>query len=327
MRVAYLITSYRPPTQLLRLLGTLRRAQPQSPLVVHHDRFRSDWGTDLVAPIGGVDVLTSDTPVSWGDFSIVDITWKSLSWMVRHLDFEWVVFLSEQDYPIAPADSLEERLGGAGVDAFVAAQPIHMIEDGELRMDCDRRYNYRYSTLPHLGIMARLPPTLRRRIADSAHYANFVLYKLQRKVTVYRYPDPLPMRLGVRARHSPFSSAFPCWYGSQWMALSRRAAEAVVEYVARHDDYVRHYARTVIPDESATATIVCNDPRLRVRDEELHHVRFNSGEGDGHPDVFGLDDLEELVSSGRFFARKFDLDVDSAVLDALDRHVFGTSRP
>jgi len=322
VRVAYFVTSYRPPRQLLRLLATLRRAQPESPLVVHHDRFRSDWDSEIVAPVGGVDVLASPAPVSWGDFSIVDITWTSLSWMVEHRVFDWVVFLSEQDYPIAPVIRLEERLERSGADAFVEARPIHLIEDAVLRMECDRRYNYRYRNLPRLGVMARLPPRLRRPVADVAHYLNFVLYKLQRKITVYRYPDPLPMRVGVRPARSPFSPGFPIWYGSQWMALSRRAAETVVEFVGEHPDYVRHYARTVIPDESATSTIVCNDPRLRVRNEELHHVRFTSV--DGHPDVFGLDDLTELIDSGRFFARKFDIDTDSAVLDALDEHVFGS---
>jgi hypothetical protein len=305
----------------MRLLGTLRRAQPDSPLVVHHDRFRSVWPSDLLAPIGGVDVRTSDAPVVWGDFSIVDSTWTTLSWMVEHRTFDWVVFLSEQDYPIAPLHQLEEKLAGSDVDAFVEARPIDLIDDADLRMQCDRRYNYRYATLPRPGVMARLPPAPRRRIADAANYANFVLYKLQRKVTVYRYPDPLPMRLGVRPRRSPFSSAFPCWYGSQWMALSRRAAEAVVQFVVDREDYVRYYSRTVIPDESATATIVCNDPLLRVENEHLHRIRFSVD--DGHPDVFRLDDLDELVRSGRFFARKFDVDVDSAVLDSLDRHIFG----
>lgn len=321
MRVAYLITSYRPPRQLLRLLETLRRAQPESPIVVHHDRFRCSWEPDLVASVGGVDVLTSEAAVSWGDFSIVDVTWKSLSWMVKHLDFDWVIFLSEQDYPIAPLDALEAKLAASGADAFVAATTLDRIEDADLRMDCDRRYNYRYAALPRPGLMARLPPDVRRPLADAANYANFVFYKLQRKMTVYRYPDPLPMRLGIRPKHSPFSSAFPCWYGSQWMALSHRAAETVDRFVNDHADYVRHYSRTVIPDESATATIVCNDPNLRVHDEHLHRVRFSSN--DGHPDVFGLDDVDELVNSGRFFARKFDVDVDGGVLDALDRHIFG----
>jgi hypothetical protein len=65
---------------------------------------------------------------------------------------------------------------------------------------------------------------------------------------------------------------------------------------------------------------VCNDTQLRVRNEQLHHVRFSSI--DGHPDVFGLGDVTELVGSNRFFARKFEIDPDPAVLDALDEHVF-----
>jgi hypothetical protein len=321
VRVAYLITSYRPPAQLLRLLHTLRTAQPDSPLVVHHDRFRSSWSADLVAPIGGVEVLVSDVPVSWGDFSIVEVTWKTLTWMVEHEGFDWVVFLSEQDYPIAPLDRLEDHLATADVDAFIHARPIHLIDDPDLRMDCDRRYHYRYAKLPRPGLMAHLPPTTRRRIADPANYANFVFYKLQRKITVYRFPDPLPMRIGIRPRRSLFSPSFPCWYGSQWMALSRAAAEAVVTFVSDRPDYVRHFRRTVIPDEAATATIVCNDPRLKVSDRHLHLVRFSSP--DGHPDTFGVDDVGDLVSSGCFFARKFDLQADSAVFDALDQHVLG----
>ena len=274
-----------------------------------------------MASVGGVEVLTGEAPVSWGDFSIVDVTWKSLSWMVEHLEFDWVVFLSEQDYPIAPLDKLEATLAASGADAFIHARTLDRIEDADLRMDCDRRYHYQYTALPRPGLMARLPPRVRRPIADAANYANFVVYKLQRKVTVYRYPDPLPMRLGVRPKRSPFSSVFPCWYGSQWMALSRRAAQTVDRFVEDRADYVRYYAKTVIPDESATATIVCNDPTLAVRDEHLHYVRFSAN--DGHPDVFGLDDTDELVGTGRFFARKFDVDIDSGVLDALDRHIFG----
>jgi hypothetical protein len=104
------------------------------------------------------------------------------------------------------------------------------------------------------------------------------------------------------------------------MALSRRAAEAVVTFVEERGDYVAHVARTVIPDESATTTIVCNDPALDVVLEDLHCVRFSAG--DGHPDVFGLPDVDYLLGSGRFFARKFDVDTDAAVLDALDRRLF-----
>jgi hypothetical protein len=105
--------------------------------VVHHDRFRSAWTADLVAPIGGVHVVTSDIPVEWGDFSIVKALWTSLSWMVEHLAFDWVVFLTEQDYPIAPLAQLEERLSSSGVDAFLEAVPTQLITGPEARKDRD----------------------------------------------------------------------------------------------------------------------------------------------------------------------------------------------
>jgi hypothetical protein len=322
VRVGYLITSYRPPEQLLRLLATLRRAQPEAPIVVHHDRFRSEWNAALVAPIGGVHVVTSDTPLEWGDFSIVKAVWKSLSWMVENLEFDWVVLLSEQDYPIVPLIQLEHELSSSSVDAFIEAEPIGLIEDLDARKDRDLRYNFRYVQLPRFGVMARLPPKLRRPIASIGNNVNGALYRLQRKFTAYVYPDGLPLRLGLRVKHAPFSEAFPCWYGPMQMALSRRASVAVTEYIASHDDYVRHYARTVIPDESATATIICNDPTLKVKNGMLHWTRWTDG-GLGHPDVVGWGDFEEIVSSGKFFARKFDIGVDSAVLDALDQRIFG----
>jgi len=322
VQVAYLVTSYRPPQQLLRLLRTLRRAQPEAPIVVHHDRFRTTWNAELVAPIGGVHVLTSEAPVSWGDFSVVNAIWKPLSWMVENLEFDWVVLLSEQDYPIVPLEQLEQRLSASGVDAFIEAEPIHLIKDPNARKDRDLRYNFRYVRLPHFGLMARLPPAVRRPIASAGNSLNGALYKLQRKVTAYVYPDGLPLRVGFRVARSPFSDTFPCWYGPMQMALSRRATEAVTEYVESHKEYVRHYSRTVIPDESATATIVCNDPTLKVWNGTLHWTRWTDGDH-GHPDVLVLDDLEDFVSSDKLFARKFDVGVDSAVLDALDRRIFG----
>jgi Core-2/I-Branching enzyme len=323
VQVAYLVTSYRPPQQLLRLLWTLRRAQPEAPIVVHHDRFRTQWDIDLVAPIGGVHVLTSETPVSWGDFSVVNAIWVPLSWMVENLEFDWVVLLSEQDYPIVALEELEQRLSASGVDAFIEAEPIRLIADPNARKDRDLRYNYRYAQLPHFGLMARLPPAVRRQVARVGNKVNGALYELQQKVTAYVYPDGLPLRVGFRPKGSPFSETFLCWYGPMQMALSHRAAVTVTEYVASHRDYVRHYARTVIPDESATATIVCNDPTLKVWNGTLHWTKWTVGDH-SHPDVLVLDDLGDLAGSGKFFARKFDIGVDSSVLDALDQRIFGS---
>jgi hypothetical protein len=322
VRIAYLITSYRPPTQLIRLLGVLRRAQPDCQLVVHHDRFRSQWNTDLLDGIGGVHTITSDHPVTWGDFSVVSAQWDGLRWMLEHLEFDWVVFLSEQDYPIAPLAELEHRLSESECDVFCRAETLDQLETFELRSDCDRRYNYQYLVLPRLGLLARLPRAVQARIRYLAGRANYILYRLQRRVTIFRYPDGMPLRLGYRTKHSPFGRDFQCWYGSQWIALSHRGAQVLIDFVDSHPDYVRYYSRTAIPDESATPTIVHNNTSLRVQNEAFHFVRF-SGNMSGHPDVFTSGDLDEILASGHSFARKFDVAVDANILDLLDEKIFG----
>jgi hypothetical protein len=78
-----------------------------------------------------------------------------------------------------------------------------------------------------------------------------------------------------------------------------------------------------IPDESATVTIVGNDPTLKVGSGNLHWTRWTDGDL-GHPDVPVLNDLGDFVSSDIFFARKLDVEVDCSVLDALDQRIFGS---
>jgi hypothetical protein len=74
----------------------------------------------------------------------------------------------------------------------------------------------------------------------------------------------------------------------------------------------------MLPDESATATIVCNAPELRVELHDLHHIRWTR-RATGHPDVLGVADLPELLASPAHFARKFDVAHDVEVLDRLDQ--------
>jgi len=115
----------------------------------------------------------------------------------------------------------------------------------------------------------------------------------------------------------PFSPSFPCLRGSDWLSLSRRAAEAVVRAARSRPELVRHYRRTVLPTESFPQTVLHATPGLRLSTATR---RFTSWAADGapHPEVLRLADLERILGSGADFARKFDETVDAGVLDELD---------
>jgi len=318
LRIAYFITSYGPGDQLLRLVQTLRAAEPGSPVVIHHDSFQRPLDPSLFDDIPHVHFLTSEEPIIWGDMTLEAARWRVFRWILKNLDVDWVMLLSEQDYPVAPLRDLRLRLAASGADAVIRGQRIEEIEDAHLRHECDIRYRYKYYSVPNLGIERRLPAKWQARIAHRRGQFITVLTRYQRWLSIYTTPAvlALPARIGIRQRRSPFSHSFPCWYNDCWFALSKNAMQHVVDYIDQHPGFARYYSRTVIPLESATATILFNDQKIVVENSALHAIRWSDAQS-GRPDVFTSADLDYLTSSGAVFARKFGAQ-DTDVLDQLD---------
>lgn len=318
-RVLYFVTSYRSPEQVLRLTGTIRRESPGAEILIHHDRFRTRLDPAEVrqwAP--GSHLLTSARPLVWGDFSVVDMHWRCFQWALRNLEFDWIILLSEQDYPIWPLEETERLLFRSESDAFMKAYTVDRTTEWPRALGY-YRYFYSYAPLPGAAMLHHLPlPGARAAGRWRQRLVNYVNRRPGRLVRVETYPDGMSTRFGVRRRSTPFSSSFGCWVGKAWFAISRRAAEEVVSFVDSHPSYRKYYRWTVVPEESATVSIVMNSSALRVVERDLHFERW-SNPYSGHPDVLGTGDLDDIVGSGTPFARKFDLRVDSQILDVLDQ--------
>jgi hypothetical protein len=321
LRVAFFVSAYRSSAQLTRLVHTLRRAEPTSPIVIH-DSFDSPLDPSLFDAVRDVHVLRTDRPIGWGDMSLEAARWDVYRWILQNLDIDWVMLLSEQDYPIAPLANFRALLASSGADAVMLGEQIDTLAADDLRIECIRRYLYRYVSLPSLGIEQRLPPASRRIAAGLRQRLYAAVNRLHPKIFIYQTPTaiPTPTRIGIRSGKTPFDGGFPCWFIGCWYALSRKALGHVIEYVDSHPEFVRYYARTVIPLESATGSIVFNDPELKVANLSLHAIRF-SDPASGRPDVFEDADLDFLRSSGGVFARKFN-PTNTDLLDELDKTIF-----
>jgi hypothetical protein len=319
MRVAFLVLNHRQPEQLLRLLSTLRSQLPDSPIVVHHDVFHVDIPEALIEPFGDVHLLRSGRRIFWGDSSITDVCCWAMAWMREHLEFDWMVLLSAQDYPIKPLAGLAYDLERGGADAVFQASPLSQLPGTFERISTRHRYLFQYqpARAGRQGARSRGARTfLRRRTRSLVAALNIAqpLFKL------YWLPDGMPYRLGWRARKTPFSRNLPCWKGSQWFALSRGALEYVLTYLDDHPQYVDYYRRTMVPDESMIATVVFNSPHLQVAKRDVTYTRWTSWRS-GHPDIFEAVDLPELMAVPQYFARKFDIYRDAGILDELDQFI------
>lgn len=319
LRIAYFISSYGDGRQLLRLVRTIRRAEPRSPIVVHHDEFgRAPLDRTPFTALG-VTIIPGVERIRWGDLSLESARWRVFRWILAELDVDWVMLLSEQDYPIAPFRAFRERLATSGADAIIAATRVDRVADPAERQDAGDRYYYEYRFVPGPD---RLPSAVRGLVAPARRVAIGVL-RHSFLLNFYRGVPNLgmPDRIGVRVKRRVYPPGFPCWVNDCWFPISTTAIRAVLDHLDTDPEYVRHHERTVIPLESATATILFNHPGLRVENAALHAIRW-SDRVSGRPDVLTLADLPFLDASGALFTRKVDLR-HTDLLDALDARVFG----
>jgi hypothetical protein len=291
------VVSYKNPGQVLRLVSALHEG-PGAEVVVRHDQRRTPLARSEVDDRGG-HMLEDGIEAGWGDFSYLRVLLGALEWSLERLDPDWILLLSGQDYPLRPLADIEARLAAADEDAFLASawelptarRPEPPAEEFFLR------YAYRHFAVP--SWTPRAPRALRD-----------VVYTRE-------LPLGLGKRIGFRRRRLPFGPARRCFVSGDWMSLSARAARVVTRTPRREPALMRNYRRSVIPSESFFATALLNEPELDVAREDRRLISF-AGPRVPHPDVLTSADLGRLLDSGMDFARKFDQELDSDVLDALD---------
>jgi hypothetical protein len=120
--------------------------------------------------------------------------------------------------------------------------------------------------------------------------------------------------------------------------LSRRAVSELLDFSERNPATVRFFQHVWIPDEIFIPTVLRNSAsREHIIDESLWYIDWPPG-GVKHPRVLRSSDTPALVAAAgrpssvggyaraKLFARKFDADIDDAILDALDEHA-GVRQP
>jgi hypothetical protein len=123
---------------------------------------------------------------------------------------------------------------------------------------------------------------------------------------------------------NPFSDTLKCYGGSAWFTGNRKAAEKLLADNAQNRALFAHYSRRFAPDESIWQTMLCNQPDLKIENDNFRYVDWSlSGH---HPKTLGIEDIPRILESGAHFARKFDFANGAEVFDAIDAAVDAASR-
>jgi len=308
----YLIVSHSNPAQVLRLARAIERASPTAHIVIHHDASKSRL--DIPADLR-VHLVPNPVSAEWGDFSLVEIFLRSTTWIRENLDFQWIVNISGQDYPLQPLAAFESRLASSDQDAFLEHFPAlgpAPWSEGTGR----RRYYFWYTRLPKFARYYLLPEPLKQALARVKKWFNGA----QSLVDLRTSPRGIGTKLGVRRITTPFNERFVCYGGADWFNLNRKSVETIHRFVAEHPRIVSYYRHTFIPSESFVQTVLLNNSNIRAVNDSCRYVNW----GDipvASPGILRTADLDRAIGSGQPFARKFDLNVDSHVLDLLDARI------
>lgn len=283
----YVVTSYRDPPQVARLVDTLRRLAPDARVVVSHDRKAAPLDSTMVdAPI-----IPTPEPINWGDGTYL----RSILAVLDGLSLgprSWVTILTAQDYPLRPLVDYQRHLGSCAADALL--EPMCHSADWAPLIERTRQRQ------------VRLP----RWTASRGRYGR-VLDRLP-GATFSPQPHGLSPTLDVRRLRTPFGEGLVPARGSDLWAANGRAVRQLLD----EPRLLRYFERTPIPSESYPHTVLRNAANINVRDEMIHFADFVNA---AHPEWLSLDDLPRLEQSGRWFARKFEK--GSPALDLLDARI------
>jgi len=104
---------------------------------------------------------------------------------------------------------------------------------------------------------------------------------------------------------------------SQWFTISKKHIEYIVTTITNNPQLTRFFKLTWAPDEFIFQTILFNSIyKEDIVNNNLRCIDWSGGKK--NPKIFTSNDLNLLMESNQFFARKFDVNVDSKILDLID---------
>ncbi|MCS0589349.1 beta-1,6-N-acetylglucosaminyltransferase [Massilia norwichensis] len=274
----FLIAAHKDPAQLNALVEQLR--DEDFLIYVHLD---AKGAIDPRAVHPAARLVKERVAVHWGCFSQVRATLNSLAQIVTEVpDFDKVLFLSAQDFPLLSNPALKAALAGLRGQELLDTVPIGR-EPGQWAAD----YRYQYFYRDDAGKPLRLACSLANRAMRACGFTR-------------RLPGAM----------RPYG-------GSSWWALSRDCVRELLERVRREPAIARFFRSVACADEMFFQTLVMNSRfGERVLPQNFRYIQWPE-QGARNPKILDEHDFERIAASKAHFCRKIDSRASAALLPRL----------
>ena len=315
-KFVYLITSHTQPTQVIRLIHTIRELSPDSYIAIHHDQSKSILLEDDMATIKNVYLIPDPVKVEWGGISQVDGFLHSIQWISSKISFDWLVLISGQDYPISSLSQFETDISTSFFDGYFRYFPaLGGGGNGWPKNTGKKRYYFKYFSFSHFLYYYRIPTLIQYIITKALNLIN--------KSTILNIiiaAKKNKNKIGIKRITTPFNDRFICYGGWDWFTLNKKCINKILSVAADNYSLLNYYKNTHLPSESFVHTILNNDCELNISNTPLRYVHW-TGKHSSSPSIICSKNYETVISTKMPFSRKFDITIDSEVLDKIDIHL------
>jgi hypothetical protein len=282
MKIAFLIMAHKDPKQIGRL--TQRLNHPNFDFFIHLDKKIEMADFAYLTKNNNISFTKTRIHVSWAAFSFTTAIYNCLEEILNYSErYDFIQVLSGQDYPIKSTSTIHQFFSDHKTNNFISFEE----EASEWWQHAIGRIN-------------------------KYHFIN------------YKFPGRYRFQYLVNAllpkRKFPFSYTLYGGPRASWFTINRDCAAYVVKFM--NDNYaLRRFCKfTWGSDEFLFQTIIMNSEFAHtVLNDVINYIDWSGG--GSNPKIMTKEDYVALVKSEKLFARKFDIHVDSDILDMLDNEV------
>jgi hypothetical protein len=247
---------------------------------IHLDKKTNRDSFDYLGQIPQVYFIKRRITVNWASYNFVNAEIQSIKEILATgIHYDFISVMSGQDYPIKPVSDIFEFLENKSDKNFISFE-----DDGVWWSQAISRINKYHFT--NFGFRGKY----------------WIQHLLNSLLPVRKFPLPYTLYGGPRA---------------MCKTISKECAAYIVDFI-ESNKRLRWYLRfTWGADEFIIPTLIMNSKfRETVINDNFYYIDWS--EGGASPKTLITEDYKLLLASGKMFARKFDVKVDSKILELLD---------
>lgn len=305
----YIILAHKNPQQLERLINRLDDGY--SFFYIHLD-LKTDIDAFEHLQKNNVKFIEERVDCIWGDFSTVVTELNCIKTILEDERKAYTILISGQDYPIKSKNFINvyleknaqyEHIDLTGMHPTSKEFYIKRLLNIKINLSSKR---FHFVLLPYFWAF-----TFKQKVSFIKYLTSIKLFK----------KDVLKI---FQKRKMPFKNFY---YGSQWWGLSYNTLHKLYNYAELNKSMLSEFFKNVLLcDEiffhTLLYTLQKKDASIKIK-PSLSFADWKPRENSILPATFDSSDLNQLLNQPehKLFARKFDMDYNSTILDLLDEKI------